>query len=178
MLGACMFRIFMSSWWIVPLRIMKYPSVFLFMAFVFKSILSNISISTPIYCFFLSICLEYFSNPLLSVCIGLLSWGGSLVGSICAGHAFLFIQLPYVFWLKHLIHLYLRLLLIGTYSLPFHSLCTCVPLSLTLFLPLLKAVALHILQCWFGGGVFFQPSFPWETPYFTFHFNWEPCWLE
>ena len=32
-----------------------------------------------------------FSNPSLSVCVGLFSWDGCLVGSICVGHVFLFI---------------------------------------------------------------------------------------
>ena len=67
-LDAYMFIIFMSSWWILPLRIMKCPSVFLFLAFVLKSILSDVSIATPTL-LFLSICLEYFflSNHLQSV---------------------------------------------------------------------------------------------------------------
>ena len=59
------------------------------------------------------------------------SWSGSLVGSICVGLVFLSIQLPYVFWLEYLIHLHLRLLLIGTYSSPFYPFCTCVPCSLS-----------------------------------------------
>ena len=46
----------------------------------------------------------FFSNPSLSVCVGLLFVGGSHVGSICVDHVFLSIQLPYVFWLEHLIH--------------------------------------------------------------------------
>ena len=62
---------------------------------------------------------KFVSSPSLSVCVGLLSWGGSLVGSICVGHAFLSIQLFYVFWLEHLIHLHLRLLSIGSYWLPY-----------------------------------------------------------
>ena len=35
--------------------------------------------------------------------------------------------------------------------------CTCVPLCLTLFLPLLTAVLYYILQRWHGGSVFFSP---------------------
>ena len=69
---------------------------------------------------------------------------------MCRSYLFI-IHLPYVFSLGHLIHLHLRLLLIGTYSLPFYSLCTCVPLSLTLFLPLLKAdplASLAVLVWW------------------------------
>ena len=71
---------------------------------------------------------KFVSSPSLTVCIGLLSWGGSLVGSICVGHVFfLSIQLFYVFWLEHLIHLHLRLLSIGSYPLPLFP--ACVPLS-------------------------------------------------
>ena len=70
---------------------------------------------------------KFVSSPLLAICVGLLSSGGSLVGSICVGHIFLSIQLFYFFWLEHLILLSLRLLSIGSYSLPFFP--TCVPLS-------------------------------------------------
>ena len=76
-------------------------------------------------------------QPFTFCCVGVLSWGGSLVGSICVGHVFLSIQLFYVFWLEHLIHLRLRLLSIGSYSLP---LFLPVLLCLSLFLPFLKAV--------------------------------------
>ena len=74
---------------------------------------------------------KFVSSPSVSVFVGLLSWGGSLVGSICVGHVFLSIQLFYIFWLEHLIHLNLRLLLIGSYLLRlFH---TCVTLSFSSF---------------------------------------------
>ena len=56
---------------------------------------------------------KFLPNPSLSVCVSLLFWG-----SICVGHVFLSTQLFYVFWLEHLIHLCLRLLSIGSYSLP------------------------------------------------------------
>ena len=36
------------------------------------------------------------------------------------GLVFLSIQLPYVFWLEHLSHLYLKCLLIDTYLVPFY----------------------------------------------------------
>ena len=36
-------------------------------------------------------------------------------------HVFLFIVLLCVFWLEYLVHLHVRLLLVGTYSLPFYS---------------------------------------------------------
>ena len=78
-----------------------------------------------------------FSSISLSVCVELLFWGGSLLGSICVGHVCLSILLFCIFWLGHLIHFHLKLLLIGIYSLPFCP--TCVPLSFTVFLPVLKA---------------------------------------
>ena len=57
MLGAYIFTMFMSSWWIPPLSIMKSPSGSLFMALPLRSILSDMRIATPV--FFLSFCLEY-----------------------------------------------------------------------------------------------------------------------
>ena len=57
MLGAYIFTMFMSSWWILPLSIMKWPSGSLFMALILKSILSDMSIATPAF-YFLSVCLE------------------------------------------------------------------------------------------------------------------------
>ena len=104
-----------------------------------KSIFGNMSIATlaffPVY-----LLRKFVTSPSLSVCVGLLFLDVFLVGGICVSHDFLFIQLFYVFWLKHFILLCLRLLLIGTYSLPFFH--TYIPLSLTLFLPFLKAVPL------------------------------------
>ena len=56
MLGAYIFTMFMTSWWILPLSIMKCPSESHYMALFLKTILSE-------YCypdiFPLSICLEY-----------------------------------------------------------------------------------------------------------------------
>ena len=49
MLGAYIFTMFMSSWWILPLSIMKCPSGSLFMALLLKSILSDMSIATPAF---------------------------------------------------------------------------------------------------------------------------------
>ena len=109
------------------------------MALPLTSILSDMSIATPAFfsCpFAWKICFQPFT---FSLCKSFV-WGRSLVGSLCVGHVFLSLQLFYVFWLEHLIHLHLRLLLIGTYSLPFFY--TRVPPSLSLFLPFLKAVPL------------------------------------
>ena len=49
MLGAYIFTMFMSSWWTLPLSIMKWPSGSVFMALVLKSILSDMSICTPAF---------------------------------------------------------------------------------------------------------------------------------
>ena len=53
MLGAYIFIMVISSFWIDPLIIMQCPSLSLFTAFVLKSILSHMSIATP--AFFLSL---------------------------------------------------------------------------------------------------------------------------
>ena len=97
MLGVYVLIMFMSSWWILPLSIVKCPSVCLFMAFVLQSILSDITIATPAF-FSCSFAWNIFSNPPLSVYVGLLFWGGSLVGSTCVGNAFLSIHLLYTFF--------------------------------------------------------------------------------
>ena len=57
-LGAYMLTMFMFSWWIFPLSIMKCPSVSLFMTFVLKSYFVWCKYCYPSF-FFLSICLEY-----------------------------------------------------------------------------------------------------------------------
>ena len=153
MLGTYIFTMFLSSWWILPLSTMTWPSGSVFMALFFKVYFVSYECCYPGFFSPVHLLGIFVSSPSLSVCVGLLSWGGSLVGSICVGHVFLSIQLFYVFWLEYLNQLHLRLLLIGTYSLPFFH--TCVPLSLTLFLPFLKTVPSELLQSWFGGDVFF-----------------------
>ena len=57
MLGAYIFTMLMSSWWILPLSIMKWPSGSLFMALFLKSILCDMSIATPVF-LFLFVCLK------------------------------------------------------------------------------------------------------------------------
>ena len=50
MLGAYMLTVFMCSWWIIPSSILKCPSLSLFMAFVLKSIFSDIGYpATPAF---------------------------------------------------------------------------------------------------------------------------------
>nr|KAF6382578.1 hypothetical protein mPipKuh1_008934 [Pipistrellus kuhlii] len=69
-LGAYIFTRVISSSWIVPFSIMKWPSLSLVMSFTLRSNLSDISIATPAF-FFISICLENFFPSLhpQSVCI-------------------------------------------------------------------------------------------------------------
>ena len=140
-----------------------------------------------LYCLILSIAtLEFFPVHFLGIFFFqtfifslyrvLFSWGGSLVSSICVGHVFLSIQLLYVVWLGHLIHLHLRLLLIGIYSLPFFH--TCVPPSFTFFLPVLKASPLASPAELVWSRYILGTSFVWEAPYLAFHFNWELCWIK
>ena len=52
MLGSFILTMFMSSWWILLLSIMKCPSVSLFMTFILKSILSYISMLPQLFFFF------------------------------------------------------------------------------------------------------------------------------
>ena len=93
----------------------KYPevellglSLSLVIAFILKSILSGTSIATPA-CFLLQFSRNVFFPPFTfvqSVCIFLCEV--SLPGSMCRGPIFTFIQLPYVSWLEHLIHLHVK----------------------------------------------------------------------
>ena len=88
MLGAYTFIIVISSSWIDHLIIMRYP-LFLFTAFILKSILSDMSIATPA-CFWSLFVWNIFFQPLLSVCMCPL--GGSLVDNIYRGLVFVSIQ--------------------------------------------------------------------------------------
>ena len=127
-IGYIYIYLLLSSWWILPLSTMKWPSGSLFMVLVLTSILSDMSIATPDFfsCpFAWKICFQPFTFSLCRSFV--LRW--VTVGSLCVGHVFLSVPLFCVFWLGPLIHLHLRLLLIGTYSLPFYFLHTCVPLS-------------------------------------------------
>ena len=56
MLGACIFTMLMSSWWILPLSIMKWPSGSVFMT-LFEVYFVKYEYCYPSF-FFLSICLE------------------------------------------------------------------------------------------------------------------------
>ena len=71
-LGAYIFTMFMSFWWILPLSIMKGPSGSLFMALFLKSILSYIRIATPAF-FPVPLLGKMFSSPSLSVSVRPLS---------------------------------------------------------------------------------------------------------
>ena len=65
--------------------------------FFFKSILSYMSIATLDFFFPVYLLAIFVSSLSLSVCVGLLVRGGSLVGSICVGRVVLSIQLFCVF---------------------------------------------------------------------------------
>ena len=99
---AYMFTLFMSSLWILPFSIMNCPSVPLFMAcfevhFVWYKYCYS-SFFFPVYL----LGIFFFPTLQFQSVYFFLRW--SLVGCICAGHVFLSIQLPYDFWLEHLIH--------------------------------------------------------------------------
>ena len=49
LLGVYKFTMFLSSWWIQPLSIMKWSSLSLFIALLLKSILSDMSIATLLF---------------------------------------------------------------------------------------------------------------------------------
>ena len=86
---------------------------------------------------------------------------------MCGGHVFSFIQLPFVFRLDNLLHLHLRFLLIGTYSLHLSPLYLCSSLSLHI----LKASPLEYLAMLLWWRCINSAFFFWENPYFTIHFN-------
>ena len=111
------------------------------MALLWKSVVSDMSIATPPFfsCpFAWKIC---FQPSTFSLCRSfVLRWISCRQHHV--GHVFLSIQLFHVLGLEHLIHLRLRLLSIGSYSLPlFLSGFLC----LSLFLAFLKAVPLASL---------------------------------
>ena len=172
-LGAYMLIMFMSSWLILPFSTMKCLSGYLFWP-LFWSIFSLIVLLLPQLfppcAFACNICFQPFT---ISLCMSfVLRWISCR--QHMSGSCFLIHLATLCLLIGAFNPLYLRLLLIGTYSLPlFH---TGVPLSLSLFFFLfLRKTLYHLLQSWFGGGVFFEASFVWETPYLDFHLNWEPC---
>ena len=97
MLGTYIFTMFMSSWWILPLCIMKWPSGSLCMALFFEVYFVCYEYCFPSFFFPVHLLGKSVSSPSLSICAGLLSWGGSLVNKICVGHAFLSTHLFYAF---------------------------------------------------------------------------------
>ena len=110
------------------------------MALLLKPILSDMSIATPAffsYPFAWKICFQPFT---FSLCRSFVLRWVSCRQHMC-GSCFLIHSANPCLFLEYLIHLHLRLLSIGSYSLPFFH--TCVPLSL--FFPFLKAVHLASL---------------------------------
>ena len=133
-LGASMFVRVMFSLQILPLSIMKCPSVSPFMAFCFEIYFVWCKYCNPGFFFSVHFLGTFHSNPSLSACVGLLFSCGSLLGSIYEDHVFLSIQLPYIFWLEHLIHLHLKLLKYIVFIAILY-----LPILPSLFLLLLKA---------------------------------------
>ena len=90
-LGTYIFTMFMSSWWILHLSIMKWPSGSLFMAFFLKSILSDMSIATPVFfsCpFARNICFQPFTFSLCrSSVLKWVSCGQHMCGSCFLIHS-------------------------------------------------------------------------------------------
>ena len=105
MLGAYIFIIVIFSSWIDPLIIIQCPSLCLFTAFVLKSVLSDMSIVTPVS-FDLYLPGIYYSSPSLSVYMCPLFRGGSLADNIYRGIVSVSIQPVFVFWLGHSTHLH------------------------------------------------------------------------
>ena len=124
MLGAYIFTMFMSSWLILPLSIMKWPSGSLFMDLLWKSILSDMSIATPAFfsCpFAWNICFQPYTFSLCrSSVLRWVSCRQHMCGSCFLIHSAVLCLLIGAFNP-------FTLLLIGSYSLPFFP--TCVPLS-------------------------------------------------
>ena len=98
MLGAKIVSRVISTCWIGLVIYVKCPFVYCYSLF-FKSILSYVSIATQISS---HLHVTSHSITLLSFCVYLLIWSGSLVVSISTS---LFIQLHYAFCLEHLVHL-------------------------------------------------------------------------
>ena len=68
------------------------------MAILLESILSDMSNATMPFFSSCHLLGKFVSSPSLSGYVGLLFWGGSLVGSTCVGNAFLSIHLLYTFF--------------------------------------------------------------------------------
>ena len=116
---------------------------------LFSSLFCLIEILVPqlfVFGFFHVFCLEYFFWPFtFSLCRSLVLRWVSL-DNIHANCVFLPTQLPYAFWLEHLIHLHLRLLLPLTCSLPFFPLYLCSPFFL--YFKVVPLASLTVLAWW------------------------------
>ena len=153
MLEAYIFTMFMSSWWILPLSIMKWPSGSLYGPFF------QVSFVWYEYCypaffpcpFAWKICFQPFS---FSLCRSFVLRWVSCRQHMC-GLCFLIHSAILCLFIGALYHLHLRLLSIGIYSFPI--LCTSVLLSFSLFLPFLIATPLVSLAelVWWRYVLFF-----------------------
>ena len=153
---------------------MKCPSMTLFMAFVLKSILSDINIATIAF-FRWTFTWNIFQPFTFCVCRCFVLWWVSCRQHMC--------------WSCFLIHSATLCLLIGAFN-PF-TLKAIIDRYLFIFSPLYLCSSIShsfssssytipfSISCSAGlVGEFslFQPSFVWENPYFTCHFNLEPPW--
>ena len=140
MLGSHMFIMFIYSWWILPLRIMKWPCLSLFMVFVLKSSLSDMSIATlPLFsspCTW-NIFFQPFTFNLRRFFV--LRWV-SCRQHMCRLYFLIHSAIPCLLS-GALVYLHLRMLLIGNYSLPFSPFVPTF-LSHFFFFPFLKVVPL------------------------------------
>ena len=107
----------MSSWWVLPFSIMKCPSPSLFMAFVLKSVLSDMSFDTLGIVSYVNSWNVFFQPFTFGLCRSFVLRWVSFRQYICGTFSYSF-SYAKSFRLELLIHLLLRLLLLGTYSLP------------------------------------------------------------
>ena len=147
----------MSSWWIPPLSIVESPSGSPFMALLLKSILSDMSIATPAFFFSCSFVSKIYFQPFtFSQCrSSVLRWVSCrqhMCGScflIPSAILCLLIGAFNPFTFKVIIDRYLFVAIF----------CTCVPLSFTVSIPVLKAnlltsLAELVLNTYIVGGFF------------------------
>ena len=129
-------------------------------------------------CFLLvSICMESFSSPSLSVCMCPLFWGGSLVDNIYRSLVFVSMQPGFVFWLGHSTHLHLRQLLISIIPLP-STLSFWVWVYTPFLCTLSREDPLAFLESCFGGAEISQLLLICKAFDFSFVFEWDPCWVQ
>ena len=132
------------------------------MALLLKSTLSNISTATQLFFFSCPFAWNICFQPLtFSLCTSFVLRWVSCRQHMC-GSCFLIHSAILYLLIGAFNPLMFNLLLIGTYSLPYF--CTCARLTLTVFLPVLKANPLASLAELAWRRLFFEASFVWEAP--------------